>query len=212
MTAQRIHDDCSGLVACHSCDLLHVKTALPEGGTAYCTRCGELLYSESPKAIETALALSVSSLLLFATAHLLPFITINIEGNETTIYLVSTIQTLTEIDNRLLAMGDIFLLLIAPLMVLLIDMLLLFRLRFARPGTTALSRQLLLIAGHMTPWNMLEIFLLGVLVSIVKLASMAEITLHQGFWAFVGLVLINLVIAVNIHPETLWRALEDREH
>ena len=93
-----------------------------------------------------------------------------------------------------------------------IDMLLLFRLRFARPGTTALSRQLLLIAGHMTPWNMLEIFLLGVLVSIVKLASMAEITLHQGFWAFVGLVLINLVIAVNIHPETLWRALEDREH
>ena len=31
MTAQRIHDDCSGLVACHSCDLLHVKTA----GTSY---------------------------------------------------------------------------------------------------------------------------------------------------------------------------------
>lgn len=211
MTAQTIHDDCSGLVACHSCDLLHVRTALPEGGKAYCTRCGELLYSESPKAIETALALSVSSLLLFATAHLLPFITINIEGNETTIFLVSTIQTLTEIDNRLLAMGDIFLLLIAPLMVLLIDMLLLFRLRFARAGTTALSRHLLLIAGHITPWNMLEIFLLGVLVSIVKLASMAEITLHQGFWAFVGLVLINLVIAVNIHPETLWRALEDRE-
>ncbi|MEJ2309034.1 MAG: paraquat-inducible protein A [Gammaproteobacteria bacterium] len=212
MTADTLDHEPGELVACQSCDLLHLKTALPEGGKAYCTRCGELLYSESPRAIETALALSLSSLMLFITAHLLPFMTINVEGNETTIFLISTIETLTELDSQVLAMGGIFVLLIAPLMVLLIDVLLLYRLRFAKPGTTALSRQLLLIAGHITPWNMLEIFLLGVLVSIVKLTTMAELTLHQGFWAFVGLVLINLVIAARLHPDTLWRALENREH
>jgi paraquat-inducible protein A len=211
MNAQTIDEDKEELVACHSCDLLHLKTRLPEGGKAYCTRCGELLYAETPRAIETALALSLSSLILFAAAHLLPFISIDIEGNATTIFLVSTIETLTEIDSQLLALAGIFLLLIAPLIVLLVDVALLYRLRFGRPGQSAVSRQLLLVAGHMTPWNMLEIFLLGVLVSIVKLASMAEITLHEGFWAFVGLVVINLTIAARIHPETLWQALERLE-
>ncbi len=211
MNAHTIDEEKGELVACHSCDLLHLKIRLPEGGKAYCTRCGELLYAESPRAIETALALSVSSLLLFAAAHLLPFISIDIEGNATTIFLVSTIETLTEIDSQLLALAGTFLLLIAPLIVLLVDVVLLYRLCFGRPGQSTVSRQLLLIAGHMTPWNMLEIFLLGVLVSIVKLASMADITLHEGFWAFVGLVIINLIIAVRIHPETLWQALEKLE-
>jgi paraquat-inducible protein A len=211
MNAQIIDEEKGELVACHSCDLLHLKPRLPEGGKAYCTRCGELLYAESPRAIETALALSLSSLVLFAAAQLLPFISIDIEGNTTTIFLVSTIQTLTEIDSQLLALAGIFLLLIAPLIVLLVDVILLYRLRFGRHGKSTISRQLLLLAGHMTPWNMLEIFLLGVLVSIVKLASMAEITLHEGFWAFVGLVVINLTIAIKIHPETLWQALERLE-
>ncbi|MDX1346252.1 MAG: paraquat-inducible protein A, partial [Sedimenticolaceae bacterium] len=168
-------------------------------------------------------------LILFTAAHLLPFISIDIEGNATTIFLVSTIETLTEIDSQLLALAGIFLLLIAPLIVLIVDVLLLYRLRFARtdrsavsrqllllsrqmrPGRSVVSRQLLLLAGHMTPWNMLEIFLLGVLVSIVKLASMAEITLHEGFWAFVALVLANLIIAVKLDSETLWQALERLE-
>jgi paraquat-inducible protein A len=212
MSAETIDQEHQELVACHSCDLLHVKTRLPGGGKAYCSRCGELLYSDSPRAIEIALALSLASLFLFISAHMLPFISINVEGNSSTIYLISTIEILTDLENRLLALGGIIFLLVAPLAILLIDATLLLRLRFAKPGMITVSRQLLLLAGHMTPWNMLEIFLLGVLVSIVKLASMSEITLHEGFWAFVGLVVINLIIAVNIHPDTLWRALEAKEH
>jgi paraquat-inducible protein A len=212
MIAHTIDNRQREMVACHNCDLLHLKTDMPQGGKAFCTRCGALLYAESPRAIETALALSIASLIFFAAAHLLPFISVDIEGNASTIFLVSTIETLTEIDNQLLALAGIFLLLIAPMIVLLVDILLLYRLRFARAGNTTVSRQLLLLAGHMTPWNMLEIFLLGVLVSIVKLATMAGIELHEGFWAFVALVIINLIIAVRIHPETLWQALERPKH
>jgi paraquat-inducible protein A len=55
---------------------------------------------------------------------------------------------------------------------------------------------------------MLEIFLLGVLVTIVKLASVAEISLHQGFWAFVALVVINLLVSTTLEPEELWQAID----
>ncbi|MBG7602611.1 MAG: paraquat-inducible protein A [Gammaproteobacteria bacterium] len=196
------------LVACHSCDLLHEKTVLGEGEKAWCSRCGSLLYRTNNNAIEISLALTIASLLLFLFAQLLPFLTIDVDGNKTTIYLVSTIDTLSQLDNVLLGIAGALSLVIIPLGVLLLDLLLLSALYGNKRPLTLFARQLLLLVGRLAPWNMLEIFLLGVLVTIVKLASIAEISLHQGFWAFVALVVINLFVSTTLEPEELWQAID----
>ena len=196
------------LVACHSCDLLHEKTALGEGEKAWCSRCGSLLYRTNDNTIEISLALTIASLLLFLFAQLLPFLSIDVDGNKTTIYLVSTIDTLSQLDNLLLSISGALFLVIIPFGVLLLDLLLLSALYGNKRPLTLFARQLLLLIGRLAPWNMLEIFLLGVLVTIVKLASIAEITLHQGFWAFVALVVINLFVSTTLEPEELWQAID----
>jgi paraquat-inducible protein A len=199
-------------IACHSCDLLHLKKQLQPHEKAICSRCGEYLYGSNPYALEVALALSIASLLLFISAHTLPFISIDAEGNKSTIYLISTINVLSDLDSLMLSTAGILFLLVAPLSVLLINTVMLFLLNYGRSFGFRFARQLLLVAGHITPWNMLEIFLLGTLVSLVKLASMADIALHEGFWAFVALVIINFFIAANISTDTLWKALEKTRH
>jgi paraquat-inducible protein A len=196
------------LVACHSCDLLHEKSALGEGEKALCSRCGSLLYRTNNNAIEISLALTIASLLLFLFAQLLPFLSIDVEGNKTTIYLISTIDTLSQLDNVLLGIAGALFLVVIPVSVLLFDLLLLSALYSNKRPLTLFSRQLLLLIGRLAPWNMLEIFLLGVLVTIVKLASIAEISLHQGFWAFVALVMINLFVSTTLEPEELWQAID----
>lgn len=196
------------LVACHSCDLLHEKTALGEAEKAWCSRCDSLLYRTNNNTIEISLALTIASLLLFLFAQLLPFLSIDVDGNKTTIYLVSTIDTLSQLDNVLLGIAGALFLVIIPLGVLLLDLLLLSALYSNKRPLTLFARQLLLLIGRLAPWNMLEIFLLGVLVSIVKLASISEITLHQGFWAFVALVMINLFVSTTLEPEELWQAID----
>ena len=196
------------LVACHSCDLLHEKAALSEGQKAWCSRCGSLLYRTNNNAIEISLALTIASLLLFLFAQLLPFLSIDVEGNKTTIYLISTIDTLSQLDNVLLGIAGALFLVIIPLSVLLLDLLLLSALYSNKRPLTLFARQLLLLIGRLAPWNMLEIFLLGILVTIVKLASIAEISLHQGFWAFVALVMINLFVSTTLEPEELWQAID----
>lgn len=196
------------LVACHSCDLLHDKTALGDGEKAWCSRCGSLLYRANNNAIEMSLALSVASLLLFLFAHLLPFLSIDIDGNKSTIYLISTIDALSQLDNILMVIAGSLFLVVIPLGVLLLDLLLLGALYSNTRPLTLFARQLLLLTGRLAPWNMLEIFLLGVLVTIVKLASVAEISLHQGFWAFVALVVINLLVSTTLEPEELWQAID----
>ncbi len=196
------------LVACHSCDLLHEKAALGKGEKAWCSRCGSLLYRTNNNAIEISLALTIASLLLFLFAQLLPFLSIDVEGNKTTIYLISTIDTLSQLDNVLLGIAGALFLVIIPFSILLLDLLLLSALYSNKRPLTLFARQLLLLIGRLAPWNMLEIFLLGVLVTIVKLASIAEISLHQGFWAFVALVMINLFVSTTLEPEELWQAID----
>lgn len=198
------------LVACHSCDMLHEKITLGDGEKAWCSRCGSLLYRANNNTIEISLALTVASLLLFLFAQLLPFLSIDLEGNKSTIYLISTIDTLSQQDNVLLVVSGSLFLLVIPLLVLLLDLVMLSALYSDKRPLTLFTRQLLLLIGRLAPWNMLEIFLLGVLVTIVKLASVAEISLHQGFWAFVVLVMINLFITTTLEPEELWQAAARR--
>lgn len=53
----------------------------------------------------------------------------------------------------------------------------------------------------MAPWNMLEVYLVGVVVTLVKIMSMASVKFDTGFWAFVALmacsVLVNLRFDLN---------------
>jgi paraquat-inducible protein A len=57
------------------------------------------------------------------------------------------------------------------------------------------------------PWNMVEVFLLGVLVSLLKLGSVAELHFGLGFWAF-GCLMFSMAGAVAaIDKRELWDRL-----
>jgi paraquat-inducible protein A len=47
-------------------------------------------------------------------------------------------------------------------------------------------------------WNMVEVFLLAVLVSLLKLGKLATLTLGTSFWAFVG-VIVCLTAALAVY-------------
>ena len=58
------------------------------------------------------------------------------------------------------------------------------------------------------PWNMVEVFLLGVLVSLLKLAKVADVHFGFGFWAFAGVMLCLAAAVAGIDREELWDRLE----
>jgi paraquat-inducible protein A len=58
------------------------------------------------------------------------------------------------------------------------------------------------------PWNMVEVFLLGVLVSLLKLGKVAEVHFGYGFWAFCILMLCMAAAVAGIDRDELWDRLE----
>ena len=56
---------------------------------------------------------------------------------------------------------------------------------------------------------MLEVYLMGILVSIVKLSDMADLSLGIGLFCFVALLLAQVWLEVTMSPQQIWAALEE---
>jgi paraquat-inducible protein A len=55
---------------------------------------------------------------------------------------------------------------------------------------------------------MMEVFLLGVLVSLLKLGSLATLVVGTSFWALVALIICLTAALASIHPYELWRRID----
>jgi paraquat-inducible protein A len=194
------------LVACEGCDLLHRRTRLPPGSTAKCRRCGHALYSHRVGGIERGLALTIASSVFFVLANVFPFMSIEIQGIKQEITLLSASLELFRQGMPDVAIFSASIIFFFPLLQLLGTMAVLvplFRRKPSRFGKAAL-KTISLVA----PWSMMEIYLLGVLVSLVKLVTLADVHLGVAFWAFTALIFTNTWTAVSLDRHCLWHYYE----
>jgi paraquat-inducible protein A len=70
-----------------------------------------------------------------------------------------------------------------------------------------MQRTLLAWIGHLVPWGMLDVFMLGVLVSFVKLAGMAEMLVGPALYAFIGLIIASSAAMSSFEPRVIWQRL-----
>lgn len=195
-----------GLVACSDCDLLQHRMPLEHGQQARCPRCGALLYRHIEDVVNRTLALSLSALVLFAVANAFPFMEFKIAGLERTNYLVTGVMQLHEEGYSELAFIVAFTSILAPLAMIsmLIYLTLPVRLGLRPPGT----KQVLKFIEHIKPWSMMEVYMLGVIVAIIKLAQMADIELGLALWAFTALIVVLTAAIANFDEDVIWEAME----
>jgi paraquat-inducible protein A len=60
----------------------------------------------------------------------------------------------------------------------------------------------------MDEWGMLEICMLGILVSIIKLKDLAQISYGIGLFCFVLLLTISLVASVTLDEHKYWSLIK----
>ncbi|MBT8420410.1 MAG: paraquat-inducible protein A [Gammaproteobacteria bacterium] len=194
------------LIACPGCDLLHHTVVLPLGARAECRRCGYRLYTQKPQGIERPLALTLAAFVFFVLANTFPFIAIEIQGITREISVLSAAIELYHQGMPglgILASAVIF---VFPLLQLAGMLTVLVPLYTDRANITGCKT--LRFVSILAPWSMMEIYLLGVLVSLVKLATYAHVTLGVAFWSFAALVITNTWITYSIDRHDLWRRLE----
>ena len=197
------------LIACHECDLIHRVKSLPKKATAMCTRCGAVLYRSKPNSLERTLALSLAGLILLVLANSYPLLVLKVESQHVQATLISGIHELYRQHHAGLAMLVLLTTILAPLAQLLGMLYVLFPLRYNRiPPKIAMVFK---IVRGMQPWSMMEIFMLGILVAVVKLAQMGRIVPGISIYSFFALIVVLTLSTISLDPVQVWEKLEGRQ-
>ena len=197
------------LVACHECDLLMRKPHLALGEKAQCPRCGYELYAHRYKVVERSLALVIAALLLYIPANFLPIMQLNLLGQASQDTVWSGVLGLFNTGMQGIAVVVFLCSMAIPLLKLLCQLFVLLTIRFDIGRSYGLL--LYRIYHHLKDWGMLEVYLMGVLVAIVKLADMAAITVGLGLACFIGLLLVQVWLEVVMSPHQIWQALSGED-
>ena len=189
-------------ITCHECGLEHHRRTLPTGTTALCRRCGSVLYRHRPPTFERALALTLAGAILFAVANIFPFLGIQIGSviQETTL-ITGTIELYKQ-GKGILSLVVCFTSIVAPGAQLALLLYVLVPVYFGRTPLH-LARAFRLFTA-LRPWAMMDVFMLAILVSAVKLADLATLIPGVALLSFMVLIFVLAGAQAAIDTGRIW--------
>lgn len=201
--------DIETLIACPSCDALHVERDVPIGETARCVRCDTVLEAPRATAMTRIIMLALAALILMVAAIFFPFLELEAAGRVQRASLLDTVTAFSSGLTAPLTFAMAALIVVLPSVRFIALIYVLGPMAFGhRPAPHA--ERVFRIADHLRPWAMAEVFIVGVAVALVKVAGLAHIFIGPAFWAFVALVIVTVLKDNFMSRLTLWKTLERR--
>ncbi|HUB26540.1 MAG TPA: paraquat-inducible protein A [Tepidisphaeraceae bacterium] len=199
----------TAIVACRVCGQAHSMDRLKPGTVAVCTRCGSMIARHTPESLQVTAALSLAALILYVPANVFPIMRMEIYG-------AATDNTVWQGCTRLFDDGQwaiAIVVFLASIFIPLLKILGLFvlvtttwlKLPVARLARTWIYR----VIEAVGRWAMLDVFVLAVLVSLVKLQRLATIIPGKGLFAFCGVVVLTLLASASFDSQLIWSEAEE---
>lgn len=193
--------------ACEECDLLVAVPVIQEGQRAECPRCGHLLTSRPRQGLERALSFALAACVFFVISLSFPFLSFSSSGLE-------NVMTLPEASLAIYRQQDVGLAVIMFLSIIALPVALL---------ATILALTVPLVSGwrvawlprvgkllfKLSDWAMVEVFMVGVIVSLVKIAALATVTLDLSFWGYIAFVVCLTAALSGLDRMQVWQAIEE---
>ncbi len=196
----------SSLIVCHACDLVHRLDPVSTPARIRCVRCRAEIYRTNGVSLEAALAIACTGLLLFIIANVYPLVALKV-GNDTRLTnLIGAAFGLYRQGYSTIAALVLFTTVLVPFVQIGAYLWTLGATRLGRLRGAPIA--FLRLLTPLRPWGMVEVFLLGALVALTRLATMATIVPGIALAAY-GLFMLSVSSLVSATPpEQLWRWIE----
>lgn len=195
------------MISCFQCDLMQQEVPLGKHFDAHCIRCNALLYRGSRTRLDMVIALTLASVLLYLVSNLFPVATLATQGIHNSTTLFGTVLALYDQGRPLLAALVLSTTILIPGAELAALLYMLVPLRLGRIPTGLPAAFRFLLAVH--PWSMMEVYLLGILITLIKLADLASIVPGISLWAFIGLIVSFSALSAAFSVRDFWQWVEN---
>lgn len=203
-------DTLDTVVACETCGLVQRLGEPGPGQVAECARCSRRLADHRPNSLARTAAFSLAALCFYVPANIFPILRMELYG-------VHSESTVWGGCKALFQRGEVLVAVVVFLASLAIPCLKLLGLFFLvvttsrgsrrrRPLRTRIYRAIDLVG----PWAMLDVFLLAILVSLVKLGELATVIPGPGLFAFSAVVVLTILASSSFDPTLIWTDRGDR--
>lgn len=180
------------LLVCERCDTAQTLGDDVPGVAPHCVRCDHALYVARKPRLDAMLALSLTGLITFTLANVYPVVTLSAHGHVRSATLLAAVESAADRGATAIAVITLLATFLLPLTELALYTWILLALRERhlpigfRSGMHALRA--------IRHWSMVEVFLLAVIISAVKLGGVATVTPGVGVFALFALAVCVTVL------------------
>ncbi len=175
-------------LCCHACGEVIFLEYTSIGKNIRCFQCHTLLKRTKRGALLLSFLFAITSLILFYPALTMPLLKISLHSFDNQVNIINTIETLFTEQYPFVGLTVAMTILIIPFTYLSLIASI-----FIIKRKSYLSRVILKIISIIQTWHMVDVFLMGVLVSIIKLLGDFHLNIGIGFY-FITLLTITITI------------------
>ena len=195
-------------VSCPLCGMLHQYNSLSPGMVAECRRCGATIERHTVNGLQRTAAFSLAALVLYIPANILPILHFDLYGAVSDNTVWQGCVRLYEDGDPIVAAIVFLASIVIPLCKLLI---LFFLIVTTRQGSSRILKARTWM--HRTVetigrWAMLDVFIVAVLISLVKLKKLATILPGPGLLSFTAVVVFTILASASFDSSAIWREAE----
>jgi paraquat-inducible protein A len=200
------NSDLHTVLVCPACDQMLKRPAIPDRHEARCPRCQTVLIDRKHHSIEWCLATALAGLILIFPANIFPILSLKALGLEQSETIFESVKAMYNSGLYFVAGLVLFCAIIIPFIKLVL---------MAYMSACLLWHQKApflawCMRGYqqLDSWGMLEIYMLGILVSIIKLIDVAAVTPGIGLYSLAGLIIVTILSSTQLDKERFWRRIE----
>jgi paraquat-inducible protein A len=194
------------LLACPNCDLVQRLPGIKPGQSVCCPRCETELWRPREDSLNRTLALACAAAVLWIVANTIPMLGLMAVGNKCFTTIIRGAELLWEHGMHSVAALVFFTAVLAPALQIIFLLLILGGARCETPP--AWVGTLLRYLPFTRLWSMLEVMLLGVLVSLTKIAEYATVLTGHALFAVGGLVVILAAMQSTFDAREVWARVQ----
>lgn len=201
----------AGLIACHSCRLLVRRPGRSNRQTIRCPRCGARLHLRKPNSIARTWALVIAALIFYIPANMLPVTVTTYLGSSQSDTILSGVLYFMRTGSWGIALIIFVASIVVPIakLIVLSGLLISVQGRWVwRPEERTRLYRITELVGR---WSMLDVFVVAVLVSLVRMGYLTTIEAGAGVVYFAAVVIVTMIAAETFDPRLIWDAMEKED-